>query len=458
MDLMIWLSYAPDDGEEPPGLTAAEFAESQDEPLPPECAGYRAFGSDPDDLANLAAGSPPGPHTLPSLTVVPVGALSAAARSQALSDLERLSSHVEGLKNEFIAEIAGPAPTSREAKLDDFAAQEVSAATRCSVYQADAKIGVARDLARNFRATREAMKAGNVTGAQARAMTDAFAGLEPELRGELEANMLKFSHRQNLTNFRRSLNRWRAKKDPHFESRAEKARREVVVEHHANDDGTGELIIKGPLEHTHLIDLALASVAQQTKPDLGGTVAERKFAALRDWADVALTGPGAPTHHGMPIRVQLVTYPSTVLGHDEHPVEIPGVGFIPAPAMRWALADGAEIQKLLVEKRTGYLRAVDPTVYHVAPQLADVLISRYVTSAAPHSNVSAAGCDMEHNIPHPAGPSDEHNLTPVCRRWHRAKTHGDWTYTKDPDTAIITWRSPTGLRVEIDPYDYRNGP
>jgi hypothetical protein len=57
-------------------------------------------------------------------------------------------------------------------------------------------------------------------------------------------------------------------------------------------------------------------------------------------------------------------------------------------------------------------------------------------------------------------PTEALNLrhtTPVERRWHIAKTHGDWTYTKRQDGTVI-WRSPSGLTCQIDPYDYRTGP
>lgn len=440
-------------------MSDAEFAEWMAEPLPAEYADAKPFGfDDPDVFVRQAMQAGPDGQTLSLLAVTPVAALTAAGRSQALRVLTDLASHVAARENEVIAAIAGPAPTTREQRLDDFSAQEVAVATRCSVYAADAKVTLARGLAQRWRATREVMSRGGITAAQARVMIETLDHLDVELGEELEANLLRYSHRQSAVNFRRSLTRWLVKKDPGWTRRAQRARREVIVAHHGGDDGTGELFVRGPLEHTHLIDLALTAAAARSKPDLGGTVAERKFAALRDWADTALTGDGAPTCHGMPVRVQLVTTDDTILGRDDDPVEIPAVGFIPAAGMRWALADGAEVQALLVDKRSGYLKAIDPTVYQVPPHLADLLISRYVTSAAPHSTVPAAGCDIDHNTPHPHGPTNEHNATPVDRRWHRAKTHGDWTYTKHPDTGIITWRSPTGLTLDIDPYNYRSGP
>jgi hypothetical protein len=457
---VITLSSGPaDDGEEFPRLTDAEFDAIMNAPLPAEYAHLRPFGADdPDVFVTMAAEAGPGGQTLSLLAATPLTALTETGRSTALQELEKLTSHLEARKADLIAAIAGPEPITRAAKLDDFSAEEIAMATRCSVYAADAKIALARKLAARWRATLAVMTAGGVSLLQARLMIESVDHLDEDLRAELEVNLLKYAHRQSPANFRRSVSRWLAKKDPGWGRRAEMARRDVVVEHHANDDGTGELFVRGPLEHTHLINLALTAAAGQLKPDLGGTVAQRKLAVLRDWADATLTRDGAPTHHGMAVRVQLVTTASTALGRDERPVEIPGIGFVPASAARWAIADGADVQAMLVDKRSGYLVAVDPTVYQVPARLADLLISRYVTAAAPHSGVPAAGCDMEHNLPHPSGPTDEQNVTPIDRRWHRAKTHGRWTYLKNPDSGVVTWRSPTGMTLDIDPYGYFHDP
>ena len=65
---------------------------------------------------------------------------------------------------------------------------------------------------------------------------------------------------------------------------------------------------------------------------------------------------------------------------------------------------------------------------------------------------------MEHNLPYDQdGRTNPINATPVDRRWHRAKTHGGWTYTKD-EQGVVTWRSPTGLTCRVEPHDYRLGP
>ena len=51
-------------------------------------------------------------------------------------------------------------------------------------------------------------------------------------------------------------------------------------------------------------------------------------------------------------------------------------------------------------------------------------------------------CDCDHVVPHTReGPTCSCNLAPLCRRHHRLKTHGGWTYTiLEPGSYL--WSSP----------------
>ncbi len=49
----------------------------------------------------------------------------------------------------------------------------------------------------------------------------------------------------------------------------------------------------------------------------------------------------------------------------------------------------------------------------------------------------------------PPGQTTAHNLAPPCRRHHRLKTHGGWTYTM-PEPGIYLWRSPADRRYLVD--------
>ena len=66
----------------------------------------------------------------------------------------------------------------------------------------------------------------------------------------------------------------------------------------------------------------------------------------------------------------------------------------------------------------------------------------------------AEDCDCEHRVPHDpdradGGPTCSCNQAPCCRRHHRAKTTGGWTYvTVEP--GVYLWRSPLGYQFLKD--------
>ena len=75
----------------------------------------------------------------------------------------------------------------------------------------------------------------------------------------------------------------------------------------------------------------------------------------------------------------------------------------------------------------------------------------------PWCHTDARSCDLDHVIPYvdmdyggPPGQTNPGNLAPLCRRHHRNKTHGIWTYTRAPD-GTYTWTSPHDRRYAVTP-------
>jgi hypothetical protein len=410
---------------------------------------------DVDWPVRMAEHMGPSGEALNLLAGVNPAALSDSARACALALLTAIGAHHASVVASFTVAVAGPVPAdSRE----DWGVHDVAVATRMSLYAADRQVGLARDLAGRLRATHEAMSEGRVTGAQALALGEGVAHLEDEIALQIEERMLRFAHRQDLTKFRASLQRWLARLDPNFQKRSRNARSEVIAEHSSHRDGVGELFVRGPLEKTALVDQALNAYATASKCALGGTVASRKLAALVQWAENYLTSPEAPRRHGRAYGVNVIFDAPTMLGVAQHPAEIPGYGMVPAEAALELLANGSPLRRLIIDETDGHLLDYGTKTYLVPPPLADHLIALHMTSAGPHTNVPAAACDMEHNLPHDqGGRTDPDNNTPMDRRWHRAKTHADWTYVKNEDRSV-TWTSPTGLTEIVYPHDYRLGP
>ena len=248
---------------------------------------------EPEDRLDRPWFAPMDDYSLAVLNSAPNGELSASELVVKLRQVERFSRYVDAQRIEVLAAIAGPAPVEcpRE-RLDDFSSHEVAVASLCSVYAADHQVWLARDLTSRLTRTTEAMQCGEISMAQARALSPRRPRqLDVGIAREVEDRMLTFSHRQNLSLFKAALRRWVAKLDPDFTEKATEARRQVEVSHTAFDDGTGQLYLRGPLELTTTVHMALTAAAAKTKAMLGGTVAQRKLAALRDWAKPRGTHP-----------------------------------------------------------------------------------------------------------------------------------------------------------------------
>ncbi|QDH10714.1 DUF222 domain-containing protein [Nocardioides dongxiaopingii] len=88
--------------------------------------------------------------------------------------------------------------------------------------------------------------------------------------------------------------------------------------------------------------------------------------------------------------------------------------------------------------------------YEAPDRLREQIELRDLTCAFPHCRRPATRCDLDHITPHDlGGPTSTDNLAPLCRRHHRAKTHGRWRYTTTtPGT--YHWTAPSGLTYRRD--------
>ena len=98
------------------------------------------------------------------------------------------------------------------------------------------------------------------------------------------------------------------------------------------------------------------------------------------------------------------------------------------------------------------LEAHDPVDTDVVPDRhAEVTAVRDKTCVFPWCTRPARRCDTDHTIPAArGGPTCPCNLAPLCRRHHRIKTHGGWTYTT-LEPGHYLWTSRHGYQYLRDP-------
>lgn len=80
--------------------------------------------------------------------------------------------------------------------------------------------------------------------------------------------------------------------------------------------------------------------------------------------------------------------------------------------------------------------------YEIPDRIAEHIQLRDGTCVFPWCTRPARSCDLDHIVPAARdGETSTDNLAPLCRRHHRLKTHGGWSYTPiDPGTYL--WTTP----------------
>ncbi len=82
--------------------------------------------------------------------------------------------------------------------------------------------------------------------------------------------------------------------------------------------------------------------------------------------------------------------------------------------------------------------------YEVPDRITEQSVLINHTCVFPWCTRSARACDSDHIQPHDrGGPTCSDNIAPLCRRHHRLKTHGGWTYTRI-EAGTFLWTSPHG--------------
>jgi hypothetical protein len=196
-----------------------------------------------------------------------------------------------------------------------------------------------------------------------------------------------------------------------------------------------------------------------------------------DCADDPGLGPRPPAP--MPAMINLVVHAGTLFGWDTTPTEVGGWGPLdadetraPAPAPEGqhdkppgrrppdpadaarlgAFLRGLNVIPVPIDKGNCGHAAAEPG-YTPSRKLAHLVRARTVTCDAPGCAAQAVHADLDHTIPYPEGPTDQCNLSPKCRRHHRAKQSPGWE-VEQPAPDVIRWTLPSGRTHTTRPTNY----
>jgi len=98
------------------------------------------------------------------------------------------------------------------------------------------------------------------------------------------------------------------------------------------------------------------------------------------------------------------------------------------------------------------LSRVETVAQHDPPGwMREVVIQRDAHCVFPGCRHDSRSCDLDHITPYDTGgDTNPLNLAPLCRTHHRAKTHGDYTYQREPHGTYV-WRLPHGDQITVTP-------
>ena len=427
----------------------------------------------PDALAGQARRLPPGPASAALLAGIRVGGLSPAGRLDYLAAQQRLASWVESLAVPVLTDHAGLEARANhpydERQRDRYyeqvaAVTEIAGELKVSERTMGARIRTARLLVGRLPLTLDALRTGHLTTTHVRAIVDLVEDCDPDVAAAVEQRVVPGCVRRGgagtPSSFRRSCRL--ALVD--IDAGAIADRHEVAVQQRGVTwfplpDGMAGLEIRSTALDIDVVMRSLTALAGPRDATDPRTLDNRRVDALvamcsagtcpadSGAASSSRSTLGARSRPRPDVQAQVVVDLATLLGLADHPAELRGYGAIPADVARAWLTDATTWRRLVTDPVTGHLLDMGPQVRFAPEALRSFVVARDATCTFPGCNASAAGCDIDHRVPHrregEGGSTSAANCDALCRRHHNLKTTGHWqVVASHPDRVV--WRSPNG--------------
>ncbi|MDJ0333881.1 DUF222 domain-containing protein [Salinibacterium sp. G-O1] len=213
-------------------------------------------------------------------------------------------------------------------------------------------------------------------------------------------------------------------------------------------DGMGWLHAYLPAEKLAMVGAQLESLAFGlfTEADEKRTMTQLRADVLSD----LMIGTGEQSSVGVTVALTIPVL--TLLGHDNQPAVLEGIGPIDIDTARRLCATAPTFTRLLTDPVSGTVLHMDPRQYRPSAALRRWLAITQVTCDFPGCGRRAAQCDLDHSTAWAeGGPTTAGNLAHRCRKHHTMKHQTKWHVEKPPRAQRAVWTSPTGHSREADP-------
>ncbi len=383
---------------------------------------------------------PPGPALAQLLDAIDLEAISGDDRVAVLRAHQRMASH-------YAARVYGDMAAVSDAisDLDDdpalaheAAAAEIRAALRLTRRAADTELSLALDLRRRLPAVYRLLHNGQLDVRRARAIAYATSHLTVAAAQTVVEEIIGEAPNLTTGQLTAKIRRLSIDHDPddardRYQHATEQRR--LVTE--PTVDGTAHLLgLDLPPEKVQEVTNRINRLAKLLRRD-GET---RSMDQLR--ADVyldLLTGTARGKGGMVDIRVDLTTLAEL----SEASGDLGGYGPVIADIARQVTGQATEWRFTVTDPETGAPATTGTIRRRPTKDQQRAVESRNPTCIFPGCRMPATDSDLDHTTPYAeGGPTEEHNLAPLCRHDHRIKDTG-WTYQALPN-GTHRWTSKLG--------------
>jgi hypothetical protein len=168
--------------------------------------------------------------------------------------------------------------------------------------------------------------------------------------------------------------------------------------------------------------------------------------------------PSAPPVTGHPAALVWIVVPFDVaIGASHAACELPGHGWVTAAHAREIITRPGSVWRTLpVDVRSGRALSRPTSGYRPTAEMVEYVEAVDGTCRAPGCEVPAVRCDLDHEIPWPAGPTTVDNLHAKHRFHHNLKTDGAWSSVPTGERGL-EWTTLAGRTYATQPKDWRAG-
>jgi hypothetical protein len=346
------------------------------------------------------------------------------------------------------AEVAGP--DDDLADIHDLAASEIQAALSWTRRAAEFQLGFAQDLVARHPRLWASLHRGQIDLPKARVIIDQTSHLDQETARQVADIALERASTQTTGQLRARIQRLVMAVDPDSARERYEVRlldRRVVIE--ATEAGTANLFgMDLPAADTNAAMRRINRLARSANtPDDHRTLDQIKADILLD----LLNGREPSQKLGAGVVVDIRVDLTTLAGPDDKPAEIPGWGPVIADVAHQVVEeqDKAEWRITVTDGDTGRPIHVGTTRRRPTTIQRRKVEAAALTCVFPGCRMPARDCDIDHRKAWTdGGPTQEHNLEPLCRHHHRLK-HRAWRLEKLVIGEYL-WTSPLGLTYVVE--------